>query len=260
MLGKGFFSFFLILLCSNIGGSWWVKLNSAPLIVNLSMFLSFFCWDSVFSSFFCWDFWGVKFLKFALVLCVCDFSWDRSSDSARSVGSAEAPAGECHPSDGGWWKAGPERQGSEREDWAGSWTGKQGKLLGAGIAQWLEHWTCDQKVVGSSPGRSGGRIFFSRVNCLCWLLFRYAFHPRVTTVARKKNRSFCQKCTWQVTAKHACTLRMWLCMKWHGAWLYGVHRTRWDGNSFMRHQPCQRCKYTTSVDIQKCAIKSYSLM
>ena len=26
------------------------------------------------------------------------------------------------------------------------------------------------------------------------------------------------------------------------------------------HQPCQRCKYTTSVDIQKRAIKSYSLM
>ena len=57
------------------------------------------------------------------------------------------------------------------------------------------------------------------------LVFRYPFHPRVTTVARKKSRSFCQKCRWQVTAKHAYTLRMWLCMKWHGAWLYGVHRT-----------------------------------
>ena len=31
--------------------------------------------------------------------------------------------------------------------------------------------------------------------------FRYPFHPRVTTVARKKSRSFCQKCRWQVTAK-----------------------------------------------------------
>ena len=28
----------------------------------------------------------------------------------------------------------------------------------------------------------------------------------------------------------------------------------------MWHQPCQRCKYTTSVDIQKRAIKGYSLM
>ena len=77
-----------------------------------------------------------------------------------------------------------------------------------------------------------------------WLC-RYPFHPRVTAV---RSRLFCQKCRWQVTDKHAYTLRMWLCMKWHGAWLYGVHRT-WDGCSFMRHQPCQRCKYTTSVDI-----------
>ena len=77
----------------------------------------------------------------------------------------------------------------------------------------------------------------------------------VTTVARKRSRSFCQRCRWQVTAKYACTLRMWLCMKWHGAWLYGVHRTRQDGSSFMWHQPCHRCKYSTSVDIQKRAVK-----
>ena len=70
--------------------------------------------------------------------------------------------------------------------------------------------------------------FFSRVNFLCWLLFWYPFHPHVTAVARKRPRSFCQKRRWQVTAKHAYTLHMWLCMKWHGAWLYGVHRMRWD--------------------------------
>ena len=80
-------------------------------------------------------------------------------------------------------------------------------------------------------------------------------HPRVTAVARKRPRSFCQKCRWQVTAKHAYILRVWLCMKRHVAWLHGVHRTRRDGSSFMWHQPCQRCKYTTSVDIQKRAIK-----
>ena len=33
----------------------------------------------------------------------------------------------------------------------------------------------------------------------------------VTTVARKKSRSFCQKCRWQVTAKHAYTLRIEPC-------------------------------------------------
>ena len=53
--------------------------------------------------------------------------------------------------------------------------------------------------------------------------------------------------------KHTYTLRMWLCMKRHGAWLYGVHRTcaQTAAVSLMWHQPCQRCKYTTSVDIQK---------
>ena len=95
----------------------------------------------------------------------------------------------------------------------------------AGIAQWLEQRTHDWKVAGSNPCRSGGIIFFSGVDFLCWLLFRYPFHPRVTAVARKRSQSFCQKCRWQVTAKYAYTLRMWLCMKWHGAWLYGVHRT-----------------------------------
>ena len=126
--------------------------------------------------------------------------------------------------------------------------------LGAGIAQWLECRTRDWKVAGSNPCWNSGRIFFSRVDFLCWLLFRYPFHPRVTTVARKRSRSFCQKCRWQVTAKHAYTLRMWLCMKWHGAWC--TQDLRQDGCSFMWHQPCQRCKYTTSVDIQKTRYKS----
>ena len=95
-------------------------------------------------------------------------------------------------------------------------------VMGVGIAQWLERRTRDWKVAGSNPCRSGGRIFFSRVDYLCWLLFRYLFHPHVTAVAHKRSWSFCQV---QVTVKHAYTLHMWLCMKWHGAWLYGVHRT-----------------------------------
>ena len=38
---------------------------------------------------------------------------------------------------------------------------------GAGMAQWLERRTRHRKVSGSSPGRSGGRTFFSRVIFLC---------------------------------------------------------------------------------------------
>ena len=126
------------------------------------------------------------------------------------------------------------------------------------IAQWLEHQTRDQKVVGLNPCRSSWRIFFYRVNFLC--CFGIHSTPRVTAVVRKRPWSLCQKCKWQVTAKYACTLHTWLCMKWHGARLYGVHRVRQDGSSFMWHQSCQCCKYTTLVDIQKHAIKSYSLM
>ena len=60
------------------------------------------------------------------------------------------------------------------------------------------------------------------------LLSLISVHPHVTAVARKRPRSFCQRCRWQVTAKHAYNLHMWLCMKWHSTWLYGVHRTHQD--------------------------------
>ena len=39
------------------------------------------------------------------------------------------------------------------------------------IACWLECLTHNWKVASSNPGRSGGRIFFSRVNLVCWFLF-----------------------------------------------------------------------------------------
>ena len=41
---------------------------------------------------------------------------------------------------------------------------------GAGIAQWLERRTRDWKVADSNPCRSGGRIFFSKVDFLCWFI------------------------------------------------------------------------------------------
>ena len=64
---------------------------------------------------------------------------------------------------------------------------------GVGIAQGLEHETHDQKVAGSNPCWSSGRIFFSSVNFLYWLLFWYPFHPRAIAVAYKRPWSFCQK-------------------------------------------------------------------
>ena len=77
--------------------------------------------------------------------------------------------------------------------------------LGGSVVWALDSWLKGQGFEYRQARR--GRIFVSRVHCLCWLLFRYPFHPRVTAVARKRTRSFCQKCRWQVTAKHARTLR-----------------------------------------------------
>ena len=147
----------------------------------------------------------------------------------------------------GWWQL---NDSSSLNTWTG-----------AGIAQWLERRASDCKVAGSNPCRSGGRIFFSRVNFLCWLLFWYLFLPRVTAVAGKISQSFCQKCRWQVTAKHAFTLHMWLCMQLHGAWLYGVHRTCVETAAVScGTSHASAVSYTIWMDIQKHPIKSYSLM
>ena len=83
----------------------------------------------------------------------------------------------------------------------------------------------------------------------------YPFHPCVTAVARKRSQSSCQKCRWQVTAKHSHLTYVALrevtwCMV-----VCCTQNLRRDGCSFMWHQPCQRCKYTTSVDIQKTRYK-----
>ena len=77
--------------------------------------------------------------------------------------------------------------------------------------------------------------------------------PRVTAVARKRSRSLCQNCRWQVTRMHPNYVDLNQVM-WHGAWLYSVHRTRREGSRFTRHGTSrvtikQRCKHTISVDI-----------
>ena len=118
-------------------------------------------------------------------------------------------------------------------------------MKGSGIAQWLERpvneRTRDWKVAGSNPCRSGVRVFFSRVSFLWWLLFGYPFHPRVTAVARKRSRSFCQRCRWQVTGKHAYTVPMWLWMKWHCNLVHGwmvYTELAPKRQHFTWHQPC----------------------
>ena len=71
-------------------------------------------------------------------------------------------------------------------------------------------------------------------------VFRYPFHTRVTAVSRNISRSICQKYRWAVTAKHACTLCMRLCIKRCDMVVHGcmmLHRTHRDGSSLVWHQP-----------------------
>ena len=72
----------------------------------------------------------------------------------------------------------------------------------AGIACWLERRTRDRKVASSNL-RQARRDNFLLHSQLCVLtLIRCPFYSRVTAAARKRSRSFCQKCRWLVTLKH----------------------------------------------------------
>ena len=65
-----------------------------------------------------------------------------------------------------------------------------------------------------NTGNNQGALFVVQVDKEWRRSQRYPFHLRVTAVAHKTSLSFCRWCRLQVTNKHACTVRMWLCMKW----------------------------------------------
>ena len=125
---------------------------------------------------------------------------------------------------------------------------------GEGIAQWLECWTYDWKVTGLNPVGVAAE-FSSLGSTFCadsYFGIRSTHMLPHVKVAHKWCWTFCQKCRWQVTAKHAYTLHMWLCVKWHGAQLYGVH----IACAKMAAVSCGTShasvvKYTTSLDIKK---------
>ena len=126
-------------------------------------------------------------------------------------------------------------------NWQEAHNDKQLLLIrGAGIAQWSERWTHDRKSRVRIPAGAAGKFSFPG-STFCADSFWYPFHPHATTVAHKRSQSFCQKCRWQVTAKHTYTLSMWLWMKWHCNLVHG-----WmvytglapKQQQFTWHQPC----------------------
>ena len=119
---------------------------------------------------------------------------------------------------------------------------------------WVWVW---EGVVGefSSPGST-----------FCANSFWYPFHPCVTAVAHKRSWSFCQKCMWRVTAKPTCTLCICgFCMKCcdmvRGCMVYTEQAETAAVSHGTSHVTTKQCwKYTTSVDIQKYAIKGQLLI
>ena len=85
-------------------------------------------------------------------------------------------------------------------------------MMGCQDSTVVECRTCDRKFTRLSPGRSGRRMFFSRVNFSCWLLIQYRLHPCAKAAACERSQSFCQKYRWKV---------MWLWMKWHCKLVHG---------------------------------------
>ena len=55
------------------------------------------------------------------------------------------------------------------------------------------------------PAGAAGEFSSPELTCVLTLV-RCPFHPRVTAVAHKRPRSYCQKCRWQVTPEHGYTL------------------------------------------------------
>ena len=109
---------------------------------------------------------------------------------------------------------------------------------GRGGSSVVECQTCNRQI----SDLSSGRRMFSKINFLSWLSFwQHLFHPCVTAAACKRSWLFCQRCKWQVTAKHTCTIHMWLWIKWHYKLVHSyIMHTEcvWDGSSFMWHQSC----------------------
>ena len=96
-----------------------------------------------------------------------------------------------------------------REKEMGQWHGERGWLRGRAVDSQL-------KGLGFKSHQEQQENIL-----LCWLLFRYPFHPCVATVACKRSWLFCQKCKRPVTAKHTCTPHVWLWMKWHSKLMHG---------------------------------------
>ena len=104
---------------------------------------------------------------------------------------------------------------------------------------------CDWKVKGSISGRSRRKIFFSRISFTVLTLIWYPFEPYVTTVACKRQQSFCQKCRWQVTANLYTLLTKW---SLEGLTMLSRHSVgTHQGNEFTQHLSGDDCPLSSEL-------------
>ena len=75
----------------------------------------------------------------------------------------------------------------------------------AGIACWWIASLVIERIRVRIPAEAAAEFSSPEVT-FCADSYSVSVSPRVTAVARKKPRSFCQKCRWQVTPKHAYTI------------------------------------------------------
>ena len=114
-------------------------------------------------------------------------------------------------------------------------------VVGSRDSSVVQHRTLDRNVVGSSLRRCGGKILFSGVTFLCWLLFRYLFQARVIVVALKNPDHFAKSTIGRLRliTDEPCVRGFewsdtvnWCMVLWRPQ---NVGR---DGSSFTWHQPC----------------------
>ena len=135
------------------------------------------------------------------------------------------------------------------------WCTIQLKLRGSGDSSVVRVPGSWSKSHGFKSQQEQQENFLLRGHLSVLILISVSVPPLFAAVAHKRSWLFCQKCRWQVTAKHARTLRTWLCMKWcdvvHGCMVY----TECTETAAVSCGTChvttkQRCWYTTLVDIQ----------
>ena len=111
---------------------------------------------------------------------------------------------------------------------------------------------CFIKVILLLLQWNGGRIFFSMVDFLRWLLFRYPFHPRVTAARSAGGRLQLNTHTPYLCGFEWSDTVTWCMVEWC---TQNMRRNGSISRGTSHATPKKRCQYTTSLDINNTRYK-----